>query len=107
MGGSSLVLLLFLTGSLLFHIDLGLRAVFGITKKQKIRISIFYKWFWDVFIALHISQGIMAQTQCEMAYIVLAFEIATFVISNATKPGAAFRHPCRSQHSVHPERPVF
>jgi hypothetical protein len=24
-----------------------------------------------------------------------------------TKPGAAFRHPCRSRHSVHPERPVF
>jgi hypothetical protein len=21
--------------------------------------------------------------------------------------GAGFRHPCRSRHSVHPERPVF
>jgi len=24
-----------------------------------------------------------------------------------TKPGTAFRYPCRSRHSVHPERPVF
>jgi hypothetical protein len=27
--------------------------------------------------------------------------------SSNTKPGAAFRHSCRSRHSVHPERPVF
>jgi type IV secretion system protein VirB5 len=35
-------------------------------------------------------------------------EGAVFASSRViTKSGAAFRHPCRSRHSVHPERPVF
>jgi hypothetical protein len=41
-------------------------------------------------------------------YIPIQLEDTGFVSSSSnTKPGAAFRHPCRSRHSVHPERPVF